>query len=39
MKLYAEGTEVVIDDSVLYGGYNDKGVNGLFVHETTFPPA
>jgi hypothetical protein len=39
MKLYAEGTEIVIDDSTLYGGYRDGGVNGLFVHETEFPPA
>jgi hypothetical protein len=39
MKLYAEGTEVVVDDSTLYGGYRDGGVNGLFVHETEFPPA
>ncbi|AFK21266.1 hypothetical protein HFX_6142 (plasmid) [Haloferax mediterranei ATCC 33500] len=39
IKLYSEGTDVVIMDSVLYGGYTDKGAEGFVVDNTEMPPA
>ena len=39
IKLYADGTDVVITDSVLYGGYIDKGAEGFVVDNTEMPPA
>ncbi|SEM03460.1 right-handed parallel beta-helix repeat-containing protein [Haloferax larsenii] len=38
-KLYAEGTDVVVMDSTLYGGYIDKGAEGFVVDNTEMPPA
>jgi hypothetical protein len=38
MKLYAQGSNVVIADSVLYGGYIDRGVEDLVVNDTEIPP-
>ncbi|WP_396613797.1 right-handed parallel beta-helix repeat-containing protein (plasmid) [Haloferax sp. S1W] len=39
IKLYAEGTDVVVMDSTLYGGYIDKGAEGFTVDNTEMPPA
>jgi hypothetical protein len=39
LKLYADGTDVVVTDSVLYGGYIDKGAEGFVVDNTDMPPA
>jgi hypothetical protein len=38
LKLYEQGSPVYIANSVLYGGYVDKGVATLAINDTTFPP-
>ncbi|RDZ42582.1 hypothetical protein C5B91_16005 [Haloferax sp. Atlit-10N] len=38
MKLYSQGTDVVVMDSVLYGGYIDGGAEGFVVDNTELPP-
>ncbi|WP_416841687.1 right-handed parallel beta-helix repeat-containing protein [Haloferax sp. DFSO52] len=39
LKLYADGTDVVVMDSTLYGGYIDNGAEGFVVDNTEMPPA
>lgn len=39
LKLYAGGTDVVVMDSVLYGGYIDNNAEGFVVDNTEMPPA
>ncbi len=39
MKLYESGTDVVVTDSVLYGGYSDRGAKGFVIETSELPPA
>lgn len=38
IKLYAEGTDVVVTDSILYGGYIDGDADGFVVENTELVP-